>query len=292
MDNGSDHLETSVTPMSSTDHRWYHTTPDRLVLLLLAVEGFLFLADWFHLLPKGYAVLIAVASVGLFLLLMLIWFAAASVFQWRFQFGIRSLLVLTVVVAIPSSWMAVEMERAKRQKEALAAIEEAGGSVGYEFYTPPSGGNPRGPAWLRTPLGNDFFNDPVGASLIDDTEMERLKDLPQLQLLLLDHSRITDAGLASLAELSELQSLLLDKTPITDAGLEHLAGLSQLQSLSLDNTRVTDVGLVHLARLSQLRTLWLKNIKVTDSGGRTPYHPAMPGPPLLGSWATTGKAAT
>ena len=50
--------------------RWYRLTPDRLVLLLLAVEGLLWLSERFCWFPfnqhKGWTVLIAVASVGVF----------------------------------------------------------------------------------------------------------------------------------------------------------------------------------------------------------------------------------
>ncbi len=65
--------------------RWYRLTPGRLLPLLLAVEGFLWLSDrfcWFAFNQhKGYTVLIAVASVGVFLLLMFLWFLAALVFR-------------------------------------------------------------------------------------------------------------------------------------------------------------------------------------------------------------------
>lgn len=90
---------------SQPTRRWFHPTPDRLVLTLLAVEGLLWLSDrlgWptWH---KGYTVLIAVASAAVAMLLMLGWLAASLAFRWRFQFGIRSLLVLVVAVAIPCS---------------------------------------------------------------------------------------------------------------------------------------------------------------------------------------------
>ena len=51
-------------------HRWYRLTSDRLVLLLLAVEGLLWLSERFQWFPlnehKGWTVLIVVASVGAF----------------------------------------------------------------------------------------------------------------------------------------------------------------------------------------------------------------------------------
>ena len=75
--------------------RWFHLTPGRFVLLLLAVEVLLWLSDRFGWLGwhKGYAVLTAVAMVGVGMLLMLVWFVVALVFRRRFQFSLRSLLV-------------------------------------------------------------------------------------------------------------------------------------------------------------------------------------------------------
>ncbi len=101
---------------------WYRPTPGRLLLVLLVVEGLLWITDWLHWLPMGYAVLIAVAGVGVFLLLMLLWYVLALVFRVRFQFSIRSLLVLVVAVAVPSNWLGAQMERARRQREAVAGL--------------------------------------------------------------------------------------------------------------------------------------------------------------------------
>ena len=91
-----------------TRRRWIRITPDRCVVALLALEGFLLLSAWFRWFPfnqhKGSTVLITIASVGVILLLMFLWFLAALVFRWRFQFSILALLVLTLVVAVPFSW--------------------------------------------------------------------------------------------------------------------------------------------------------------------------------------------
>ena len=102
--------------------RWYRVTPDRLVWLVLVVEGLLWLAERFGCFPKGYAVLLAVAGVAVAMLLMLLWFAASLVFRWRFQFSIGSLLVLAVVVAMASGWFAVEEKEARERTEAVAGI--------------------------------------------------------------------------------------------------------------------------------------------------------------------------
>ena len=56
--------------------RWLRPTPDRLVIALLAIEGVLALSERVHWLPKGWPVLIAVASVGVAFLFSLLWLAA------------------------------------------------------------------------------------------------------------------------------------------------------------------------------------------------------------------------
>ena len=63
--------------------RWFSPTPGRLLAVLLAIEGFLWLCGWFQWIAKGWPVLIAVAAVGAFLLVMLGWFVLALLFHWR-----------------------------------------------------------------------------------------------------------------------------------------------------------------------------------------------------------------
>ena len=59
------------------------------------MTGVLFLSErfqWFGFNShKGWTVLIAVAGVGVVLAFMLLWWLAALVFRWQFQFSIRSL---------------------------------------------------------------------------------------------------------------------------------------------------------------------------------------------------------
>ena len=263
--------------------RWIHLTPDRLVLLLLAIEGLLWLSERFQLFPKGYAVLIAVASVGVFMLAVFLWFAAALIFRWRFQYSIRSLLVLTVAVAIPCSWLAVEKNEARQQRAAAVVFERFGGNVIYDYMFDQHGSSlpnpkPPGPAWLRQLLGENFFTEIEELDLIDngwhrqrgheikDAELEYLKGLTKLKRLFLNGTQVSDAGLKNLKGLTQLLHLWLSDTKVSDAGLEHLRGLTQLQWLSLGGTQVTDAGLEHLKGLRQLRTLDLYDTRVGDAG--------------------------
>jgi hypothetical protein len=251
-------------------NRWYCLTPDRLVIGLLAAEGLLLLAERFRWFPfnehKGWTVLIAVASVGLVAILMLFWFAASLLFGWRFQYSIRSLLVMVVAVAVPCSWLAVEMKKAREQKKAVEAVRRLGFIDSYD-YRIDLGKTPPAPEWLRRLLGDEFFVSVVALYAtrpqVTDAAMEHVKRLTRLKRLALNDTQLTDTALEHLKGLDQLESLTLDNTQVTDAGVGHLKGLVQIQLLGLVNTRVTGAGLEHFTRLQSLE---LNGSSVTDAG--------------------------
>lgn len=261
-------------------HRWYHLTPDRLLIGLLAVEGLLFLSErfqWFAFNQhKGWTVLIAVAAVCVGILFLLMWFLASLLFHRRFQFGIRSLFVLVVCVAVPCSWLAVEMWQARKQKEAVEAIVKVRGRVLYGYQVDASynivrEAEPPGLPWLRNLLGQDFFSDVAHVYLdnprVTDDDLQHLERLTEVQTLSIDFSRVTDAGLEHLSGLPRLQGLGLTKTGVTDAGLRHLMVLTRLRNLNLNATRITDSGVKEtLKGMSELRRLDLTSTSVTDAG--------------------------
>ena len=199
------------------NRRWFCPRPGWLVPGLLVMEGLLWLSDRFRWLPwhNGYAVLTAVASLGMTMLLMLGWFAAAMIFRWHFQFSIRSLLVLTVAVALPCNWLAIEMQKARHQREAVNAINNSGGIVQYDLCTP-------APIWLKNLFGEDLFADVIGVGAIKDAQLKHCAGLPRLQELELDSSTVTDEGLVDLAVLAQLQRVSLNATNITDEGVAKL----------------------------------------------------------------------
>ncbi len=73
--------------------------------------------------------LIGLAAIGATLLLMLLWFITALLFRWRFQYGLRSLMLFAVAVAIPCSWVAVEIQNERKQKAVAEGIARRRGSV-------------------------------------------------------------------------------------------------------------------------------------------------------------------
>ena len=270
-----------MTDAPTPTRRRFSPTPAWLIFGLLVVEGLLWLSErfsWFAFnAHKGWTVLIAVAVVGVTAILMLLWFVASLVFRWRFQFSIRSLLLLTVAVAVPCSWLVVEMREPKQEREAEAALVKAGGHVAWlqksSLFQPPG---PNGelqmaePKWLRELLGDDFFSGVIQVKFenipVTDADLEHLEALSHLDDLSLNNTEVTDVGLKHLEGLSYLTMLTLDKTRITDAGLEHLKGLRELRRLGLAGTQITDVGMEHLKGLKRLRWLDFRGTKVTDEG--------------------------
>jgi hypothetical protein len=255
--------------------------PDRLVIGLLVVECLLWLSDSLQWFAKGWGVLIAMASVGLAVLMVLLFLAAGLFFHHRLQFSLRTLFVMVLALAILCRWFAAERERSHRQRETVEWILKKGSDVRYdwEFGTDAKelpNVQPRGPELIRNLLGDDFFNDIRGAYLYSDTtfrdititdaDLKHLETLIRLQTLVLDGTQVTDAGLEHLNGMKHLQSLHLDNTTVTDAGLEHLKRMAELQHLSLVRTKVTDVGLESLKGLPQLNELILEGTQITDAG--------------------------
>jgi hypothetical protein len=246
---------------SKTNRRWYHPSPDRLIVGLIVLEILLLLSDQFRWFAfnekKGYTVLIAVAAVGVVVVIMLLWLGASLLFRWRFQFTVRSLAVLVAAVAIPCCWLTVKMREAERQRKAVEAIRAVGGWVYYEYHLNESGATmtvqePPAPAWLRRLLGEDFLWDVAGVVFnypekIDDAVLEHVTGLTRLQFLNLSGTQVTDIGLERLKGLVNIERLWLTHTQVTNAGLENLKGLTKLKRLVLYGTHVSE------ARINELR---------------------------------------
>ncbi len=240
----------------------FRLTPGHCLLALLAVEFLLFLSQWFRWLPKGWPVLIAVAAVGVVMLGMLVWLAAALIFRWRFQFSIRSLLVMAVVVAVPCSWFSAEL-RTARQIELISAsdcivfgddITDDEGQLDPTRIESPTGPCrfPSGLAYsLPAMLGRDFFHNAR-------TIVHVKNDLPDGRNYFAKYRKreVAYSVLLAVKKLPDLRSLDLSQMPLDDSDLEHLTPLNGLRHLDLTDTKVTAEG---VAKLQQA----LPNCKIT-----------------------------
>lgn len=211
--------------------------------------------------------------------------------RWRYR--LRALLLLVLLASIGMSWFAARMHRARRQREAVAAIEKSGGCVIYYHEEgtpfPFSRMPPRGPLWLRRLLGDDFFRTVLEARVTSDADFQHLKQLDQLkrvrfcgpigesaafcleELHLTPEPTLADqdpvcAEWEQIAQLSKLEELYVGATDVGDAELERLKAMAQLRCLDLYGTKITDAGLRHLAGLTRLETLRLDRTQIGDVG--------------------------
>jgi internalin A len=190
---------------------------------------------------------------------------------WRryLRFSVRGLIVLVLVIGLGLGWI---VRSARIQRDAVAAIERAGGDVAYdsewEYAKSIQAAKPRPPRWLVELLGVDFFGHVTNVSglIATDTSIVHVGSLSELEGLSLAGSPIGDNGAAHLQGLTKLRSLELRGTNITDVGLKHLKGLTTLSYLGLNSTKITDRGLVHLKGLSDLAYLDIHGTQITDAG--------------------------
>lgn len=187
-------------------------------------------------------------------------------FDWRrmLQYRLRTLLILSTILAALFGLLGRWTYKAYHQRQIVAAIHSAGGSVSYDV--------PRyWPKWLVDAMGVDHFANVRGVNLIGTTvtnaDLERIRELTKLNVLYLGSAQITDGGLLHLKGMTSLQVLVIlsAKNNVTDAGIEHLQGLTSLEELYLGGTKVTDSGVAHLKDLKALNTLWIHKLQVTDA---------------------------
>jgi hypothetical protein len=184
---------------------------------------------------------------------------------WRgsLRFSVRGLIVLVIVVGAGLGWI---VRQAHVQRDAVAAIEEAGGSVRYDWEwsngKSSPGGKPWAPRWLVNLIGVDYFGHVTAvvshhmSAATSDAVTAQVGRLTRVQSLNLHDSSISDSGLMHLKVLTNLTVLLLYRTQVSDAGLVHLKGLTNLSYLQLDGTQVTDAGVKELKRaLPSLRII-------------------------------------
>jgi hypothetical protein len=255
--------------MDTPSVRHFRPAPFWLVLLSLAATGALFLSEryyWFAFNEhKGWTVVIAVAAVGVVVAaFFLLWIVVAFIFRRRFQFSLRTLLALVVAVALPCSWLAVEMKKARQQKDTEAAITEPGGA---ELDL----SRPSVPAWLEDAFGEDFFCDVEyvnpRARRASDAWLEHIKGFTRLKYLVFSGPEVTDVGFKNLKRLTRLQKLYITNTRVTDAGLENFQNMTELRELDLPgNPLITNAGLEHFKNLEQLEELYFGGTQVTDEG--------------------------
>jgi len=101
---------------------------------------------------------------------------------------------------------------------------------------------------------------------VTDADLVHLRGLAKLEALGLKSTAVTGSGLAQLTDLRKLNFINLANTQLTDAEMPTLGKLAGITGLNLSNTKITDAGLIHLQSMGRLTKLNLTGTAVTDAG--------------------------
>lgn len=104
-------------------------------------------------------------------------------------------------------------------------------------------------------------------SVISDDGLRSLQ-LPQLRMLQIWNTCVTDKGVEAIAAIPTIRELKLGSTGITDAGVRHLTRIKNLQWIELSETAITDKSAERIGRITTLTGLWLSQTMITDNGVR------------------------
>lgn len=100
---------------------------------------------------------------------------------------------------------------------------------------------------------------------VTDMGVGHLRNLKKLKHLVIAHSQVSDKGLRMITDwFPELEILNLTSTHVTDRGVPGIIGLTKLSSLALENTSITDAALVDIWKLKNLRVLNLEKSSISD----------------------------
>lgn len=205
------------------------------------------------------------------------------------QYGLAHLLLLTLVVAVACSWVAVRRHQIQIQHESLARLRE----IAFVRVSPLEKLT-RWQRWTQHLLGEDAYlqvgvsfgeQDLRGRNLdaleglrytshvdvgflndrFDKGELKHLVPVRNLKTLLLAGAGVTDSDLVWLENHTELTMLWLAGTSITDRGLHHLRNMRSLEHLVLDGAPgIHGEGLRWLAGLRRLEYIWFNATSLRD----------------------------
>jgi Leucine-rich repeat (LRR) protein len=170
------------------------------------------------------------------------------------QFGLRTLLAVTLVCSTALGWVESRRRYYARQVEAAKTCHTA------QFTL-----EPVGPDWLRSLWGETAFQRVVEARfhgdhrlVLRDADLAVLRELPELRRIL--------AGTDPYGFRGQFDFLRPIDSLLSDAGLEALGQLRQVQELDLSGCKIDGSGLRWISRDAPLSTLRLNGIEFTDEG--------------------------
>lgn len=200
----------------------------------------------------------------------------------HFQISIRTLLILTTLVAVFLAYFIRIRQRVHEQQMALARIAELGGKTTFQ---PTSRVGP----WLRKTVGEEYFREVAAVdldkSLVTDADLKVVGRIRGMKSLILSGfssdsrlyrrkgpphnpsllpSQISNRGVQGLGPQPTLEIAKFSHVPVADDGMETISLWTRLLVLELEDTQVTSIGVQQLEKLVRLKSLNLTGTRIDD----------------------------
>jgi Leucine-rich repeat (LRR) protein len=169
----------------------------------------------------------------------------------RPRFTIRTLMVLSVVIAIACAWYAMKREYLQRRLQAISRLEKLTGPVswydgGFEFEY--------------------IYEIELEGHDIDETLWQEISMLTEARSVLLRETNVTDDDLKHLSRFWNIRQLSLSNTAVTSDGMSALSRLKTLETLNISNTSIDDGAIRSLSGLRKLTSLNVHGTKISTLG--------------------------
>jgi len=215
--------------------------------------------------------------------------------RW-FQFSLRTLVVVMLLVSLVLGYWGYARRRAQRQWEAVRAIREAGGTVDFKHMV---GDDPYdyeslnsiSPTWQKR-LGIECPPTVAEVDLpwtngSDKKIVPHLRQLRDVEAIILYGDWGDDEFLKTLSKFPSLNRLSIMSDQITDAGVLSIAGNKKLESLHIYGKQLTDCGMAVVAKLPELKNLTWESANTTGEGlMHLRHHPQLSNLNILGTTAS------
>jgi hypothetical protein len=103
-------------------------------------------------------------------------------------------------------------------------------------------------------------------SLVTNDGLLHIERLPELAMLYLTGTAVSDEVASHIKALKSLKALQLSHTGITDSGLASLEGFADLTHLGLDGTVITDKSIPVVTSFKSLKYLNISDSNMTKAG--------------------------
>lgn len=162
------------------------------------------------------------------------------------RFSIRAAFALMAAASLFAWWLSGVVNR----RDCIATLHDVGAVVRFPGNWARIVGKPND-IWYRG-VRAEKFPDPTILSSVISIDAAR--------------STIQDGDLIRISQLPQLDWLNLSTTAVTDAGVEHLSGAPRLVHLLVRDTSITDRSIPAIVRMDALLLIDVNGTNITDEG--------------------------